>query len=286
MLLLVLICASLLVGCAVAAAARRYPQASPTGRPTIDLAREAGATAARHHWRRVIEARRHPGTATGLALTLAGMMIIAGTAVVGVLAYLVRSDSRLVELDNSLSHWADRNQSTFSADILDAVTRLGATSTVVVLAVVLLVVETRRTRSPWIAPFLVLVIAGNAILYTTIKDLVDRLRPALNPIAETLGPSYPSGHSATAAAFFAAAALLLGRGRGQQARAILAGVAAGVAVAVAATRVLLDVHWLSDVIGGLALGWAWFAVCAIAFGGRLLRFGAAAESVGQASSRS
>ena len=37
---------------------------------------------------------------------------------------------------------------------------------------------------------------------------------------------------------------------------------------------LLDVHWLSDVIAGLALGWAWFSICAIAFGGRLLEFGA------------
>ena len=33
---------------------------------------------------------------------------------------------------------------------------------------------------------------------------------------------------------------------------------------------LLDLHWLSDVVGGLALGWAWFALCAVAFGGRLL----------------
>ena len=48
-------------------------------------------------------------------------------------------------------------------------------------------------------------------------------------------------------------------------------------MAVASTRVLLDVHWLSDVTAGLALGWAWFAVCAIAFGGRFLRFGAAVE---------
>jgi membrane-associated phospholipid phosphatase len=47
---------------------------------------------------------------------------------------------------------------------------------------------------------------------------------------------------------------------------------------VAASRVLLDVHWLSDVIAGLALGWSWFAVCAIAFGGRILRFGATAET--------
>jgi undecaprenyl-diphosphatase len=59
---------------------------------------------------------------------------------------------------------------------------------------------------------------------------------------------------------------------------VLTGLAVGLAVGVAASRVLLDVHWLSDVIAGLALGWAWFAVCAIAFGGRILRFGAAAEA--------
>jgi undecaprenyl-diphosphatase len=53
----------------------------------------------------------------------------------------------------------------------------------------------------------------------------------------------------------------------------------GLAVAVAASRVLLAVHWTTDVIAGIALGWAWFALCAVAFGGRLLRFGATAERV-------
>jgi undecaprenyl-diphosphatase len=41
--------------------------------------------------------------------------------------------------------------------------------------------------------------------------------------------------------------------------------------------VLLDLHWLSDVVGGLSLGWGWFALCAAVFGGRLLRPTAAAD---------
>ncbi len=42
-----------------------------------------------------------------------------------------------------------------------------------------------------------------------------------------------------------------------------------VAVAVAGSRVLLDLHWLSDVVAGLLLGWAWFGICAIGLGRRL-----------------
>jgi hypothetical protein len=44
---------------------------------------------------------------------------------------------------------------------------------------------------------------------------------------------------------------------------------------------MLDVHWTSDVIAGLALGWAWFAVCSIAFGGRMLSFGSPAKKAMQ-----
>jgi undecaprenyl-diphosphatase len=120
------------------------------------------------------------------------------------------------------------------------------------------------------------------LIATGVMDLVERSRPALVSEAAHLGPSFPSGHSSTAAAFYAAAALVLGRRLAPGGRRLLATAAVGVAVAVAASRVLLDLHWLSDVVGGLALGWGWFAVCAVVFGGRLLRPTAAVDSASAA----
>ena len=101
-------------------------------------------------------------------------------------------------------------------------------------------------------------------------------QPDLGPLGPLGTPSFPSGHSTAAAATYAALALVLGRDRTPRARSVLAGIAVGIAVAVAGSRVLLGVHWFSDVVAGLALGWTWFALCAVAFGGRVLWFGAPA----------
>jgi undecaprenyl-diphosphatase len=124
--------------------------------------------------------------------------------------------------------------------------------------------------------FLLIVVGGQFAVMNLVKALVERTRPDIHRLAAVSGSSFPSGHSTAAAATFAALALVVGRTRSPRIRAVLAGVAVAIAVAVACSRVLLGVHWFSDAVGGLALGWAWFAVCSVAFGGRLLRFGAPA----------
>jgi membrane-associated phospholipid phosphatase len=284
---LLLLALALTVGLSVGLVAWRYPRiARPTATPALDTARKVGETVGRHPGlRSFLDARLDPAAATGLALTAAMVVAIGGGVLLGALAYLTRTNSTLTRIDSGVAKWGNSHASAWSMHALNDVTQLGGIYAIIVLCIVLAVAETIRERSVWVIPFIVAVIGGEEILTATVKQLADRLRPTFNPAAATLGPSFPSGHSATAAAFYATAALLLGRWRGRPARAALIGLAVGIAVAVAASRVLLDVHWLSDVIAGLALGWGWFAVCAIAFGGRILRFGAAAETAARVARR-
>ena len=213
------------------------------------------------------ERRLDPQLATGLALTARRRDAIAGGVVIGVLALLVRGNATLRSIDSSAAGWGNEHATHRPTRAPQLVTDLGDWPAVPVIGVAVLVYELRRRPNRCLVPFMLVVMLGDKLVTNAIKELVDRARPTLNPIAETLGPSFPSGHSSTAAAFYAALALILARGRSARVRALLARCRGGIAVAVAASRVLLDVHWLSDVIAGLSLGWAWFALCAIAFGG-------------------
>lgn len=221
--------------------------------------------------------RSAPGMAAARGAALA--LIVVGGLVLAALAVVVRESRALSGIDSAVARWGHDHAAGWSTTGLKLVTDLGTTWTAITVVAVVALVDHRRTRSRWVLPFLLLVLVGDKLLTGGLKELIDRARPALNPVARTLGPSFPSGHTSTAAALWAAAALVAWRWWGRRSIAILAGLAVGIAVAVAASRVLLDVHWLTDVVAGLALGWAWFAVCAVAFGGR------AGEDAGPAPSR-
>jgi undecaprenyl-diphosphatase len=208
----------------------------------------------------------HRRTAAWLALGAAAAVFVAGWLSIGLLAYLVRGNSTVVRLDTSVARWGDRHASSFSDAVVGLVTMLGNTYVVVSLAVVLAAVDWVRRRNARVVLFVVAVVAGDGLITLAVKNLIDRARPTFNPVAYSLGPSFPSGHTSMAAGFFAAAALVLSRSRGPRVAAVLGGSAVALAVAVACSRVFLDVHWLSDVVAGLALGWAWFAFCSVAFG--------------------
>lgn len=284
MLLVPLLLISLLAGLAAAGVVHRWPSADPASPRVSGRAAHTiqDAIVEQRGFRRFITRRTNPEIATGLFLTVALLVAFLGAIAIGVLAVLVRGDSVIVSLDRDISGWVNNHGTQFTHDVIQLITQLGATEIVLVAAVIVAIVESVRRPSYWIVPFLAIVLIGQSLLTNGIKELLDRVRPALNPAAHLLGPSFPSGHTATAAAFWAAVALLVGRGRSRRAHSTLAGGTVAIAVAVACSRVLLDVHWFSDVVAGLALGWAWFALSSIAFGGRLLRFGAPIEAAERA----
>jgi undecaprenyl-diphosphatase len=267
--ILLLLVLALVSGLLIALAFDRLAPARGATAAAADVVEELAEDTVARTW---VQRRTDPAVATGLALTAAvGMMIFSGV-VVGILTYLVRGNATLASIDSSAAAWGHDHATELSTRMLYWVTDLGNWPIVPLVGIPVLLYEWRRAPSRYALPFLVVVFAGDKIVTNGIKVLVDRARPTLNPIAETLGPSFPSGHASTAASFYAALALILARRRSARVRAALAGAAGGIAVAVASSRVLLDVHWLSDVIAGVLVGWAWFALCAVAFGGRRLDF--------------
>lgn len=147
-----------------------------------------------------------------------------------------------------------------------AVTLLGDPRLLTALTAVALVVLLRGGQTR-LALFLLTARAGALLLSGSLKVAVGRARPVFeDPVATASGWSFPSGHALGAAAFWlSAAAVALTTLPARARRPVLAG-AVAVAVFVAASRVLLGVHYLSDAAAGCLLGLGWAAGCAAVFG--------------------
>jgi membrane-associated phospholipid phosphatase len=242
-------------------------------------AEEAGEELFRARAARFLRRRLDPEAATGLALTVALGLVFAAALGFGLVADMVTSETGLYRLDASAAAWGADHATPVSTWVLGLLTWLGSSVVVLAATITLGVVEWARRRRLAVLAFLLTVVVGQNLMANTVKVIVDRPRPPVPHLAASSGFSFPSGHTAAAAATWAAVVLVLGRGRPVRVKAWLAAGAALITVVVAASRVLLGVHWLTDVIGGAALGFGWFVVCSVAFGGTLLRFGAPAERV-------
>ncbi len=230
-----------------------------------------------------VRRRLDPTRAGGLLLTVGATVVFGLALLAGWVFDTIDEQQGFAQFDESVAEFGATNATTTSSAWLETITHLGGTTVIVVVALAVALWGWWRYRNFHVALFVVAVVLGQALVSNGLKLLIMRERPDVLQLAPWAGSSFPSGHSAAAAATWAAVALVLGLRASPGARAALAGGAALIAAAVGTTRALLGVHWLTDVISGLAVGWAWFIVCAIAFGGRIMRFGEPRNEVAVAS---
>ena len=108
-------------------------------------------------------------------------------------------------------------------------------------------------------------IVGITILVAVLKALFERARPDLGsaiPLPHSY--SFPSAHAATAVVLYGGLGLLLAERAESRARAVgWLATAVVVVIAIGTSRILLNVHFVSDVAAGFAVGFAWLGCCAI-----------------------
>lgn len=210
-----------------------------------------------------LEARLDRKSYLGLRLTVGLVVIALGVWLFGGLLDEVLDNATLVQMDLAAARWIHATTTPLGDRIFVAVTNIGSPPVMAAIALIGVIVSfVRRHRLlayTWAAAAL-----GGAALDYVLKTSIHRSRPEY-AAAFLHGTSYsfPSGHamgSIIGYGFLAYALTLTVRWAGEHRRAVFAS-ALLLTLLIGISRVYLDVHYPSDVLGGWAAGLAWLAVC-------------------------
>jgi membrane-associated phospholipid phosphatase len=215
----------------------------------------------------------------GAAVAVAFVVLFVAALIVGAVFDTIDTSRGFARWDQAVSQWGPDHATSTATAFLRQVTNFGATGYLLVLTTIVGVVDWVRRRNVSSLLFLLTVGIGVMLINNGLKLMIMRERPPGARLLHPSGSSFPSGHSAAAAACWLAIALVVGRWFPARFRPYISAVAVGIACMVATSRALLGVHWLTDVIAGVFVGWAWFMIVAIAFGGRHQELGEPAERV-------
>jgi undecaprenyl-diphosphatase len=206
-------------------------------------------------------ARVTPGGTFGLEFTSLMAVLAVASFVLVSYTVIISGDPGPTPGDMTARDVAEALRTGWLVDVAEVITRLGSLPLVLALgAAAGLMLGVRRRWAE-----LGVLVAGLAISFVGVhelKDAVGRERPA-GGLVEASGGAFPSGHAAYSVFYVWLAVTIVMRLRPGMARGT-AVVAAGVALTalIGLTRVFLEVHYMSDVSGGWALGAGAFSLCA------------------------
>jgi membrane protein DedA with SNARE-associated domain/membrane-associated phospholipid phosphatase len=166
------------------------------------------------------------------------------------------SHSPLVNFDIAVSMFVFKNVTPLMTMIAGWTSDIVGTVFMVVLSIigVSLMIYKKKWRSLFI---FFTSMASTAAAVSFLKEFFMRVRPCTDAIVGVCptDPSFPSGHASLAAAFYLIAAyLILPRINSWVKRELTLVLCVLLAAAIGVSRVVLNVHWTSDVIAGWSLG--------------------------------
>jgi membrane-associated phospholipid phosphatase len=193
-----------------------------------------------------------------LAVVLAGFFLAALESVVSRLG--------IEQLDAPVTRFVAPYQTAPLTSVAKVLTVLGSPGFTVAVAVLAMAVLIWRLRWLEAAVSLAVAVGGGDLSYFVLKHLVHRARPA-GALVHLSTFSFPSGHVVGATALYLTLAWIVSRrGAGRPARLGAWGGALLVTAVVGVSRIVLGVHYASDVIGGFALGAFWAVGAATIWG--------------------
>ena len=109
-----------------------------------------------------------------------------------------------------------------------------------------------------LAAYLVVTVVGGSLVDTAVKLAVDRPRPVVDhPLDTAFGTSFPSGHTMASTLTYGAVLLAFLPVIPRRRRSLAVIVASVMVLAIGLSRLLLGLHFVTDVVGGFLLGLAW-----------------------------
>lgn len=207
-------------------------------------------------------ARLDRSSELGLGLTMSVLLFAGGIwAFSGLLEDVLEAES-LVRWDIASTNWFHAHQPAWAVQFFHAVTQLGSPVAWVVFILVVTWLVSRHDRLllwVWIATNV-----GGVILQLVLKSSVHRTRPAhASTYLHGTTYSFPSGHAMNSTILYVLLAYMLStifEWRGAR-RVVAYGSAGFISLAVGLSRLVLGMHFPSDVVAGLAAGGAWLAAC-------------------------
>lgn len=141
--------------------------------------------------------------------------------------------------------------------LLGFITHFADNETAIALIALLAVVFIVR-REKWYLVALFILEGLGAPLLRFLKWMFGRIRPESPYLVDAAGYSFPSGHAFTAVVLYGFIIFLTWRHTERDAIRIPATIALTLLIVlIGLSRVVLSVHWVSDVLGGFTIGLAW-----------------------------